>query len=199
MKTTLLNLFTAVFLLSSAIFSNQYAAEKRVPFKVYIEQNGTRLPVTNHEITLEKKPFNIIFVMHKPDGILISSSFNKTTYDKAVKKEPLSKLPGYANTGMAEGLSNTDNEVIICDDAPSYWFYDNDKEHRFNTVIKNKDSLVCTRTIKQLYLLDEKDQPTITVEKISKPLYFVFMDYVSDPKTYERTELQREMIKINWK
>ncbi|MGN6646956.1 MAG: hypothetical protein ACTHJT_10550 [Cytophaga sp.] len=199
MKTIVTILLTATFLLSSAICSNQHAAEKRVPFKVYIEQNGIRQPIVNNEVSLEKQPFNIVFVMHKPDGVLISSSFNKTTYEKAVKKEPLSKLPGYENTGMAEGLFNSDNEVIICDDAPSYWFYDNDKEHRFNTVVKSKDSLVCTRTIKQLYLLDEKDQPTITVEKASKPLYFVFVDYVSDPKTYKRTELQREMIKINWK
>jgi len=199
MKITLLLLFTCTLLFSSEIFSDHDTSEKRIPFKVYIEQDGIRQTITNNEVTLNKKPFNIVFVFAKPNGVLISTSFNKSTYEKALKNEPLSKLPGYEGTGMAEGLLNADKEVIIDDSSPSYWYYDNDKENRFNKISKTRDSLVCTREIKQLYILDEKDNSTLPVEKITKPLYFVFVDYVSDPKTYERKEFQREMLKINWK
>jgi len=199
MKTTIFTLFACSLLLTSNTFQKNSATEKRVPFKVYIQQDGIRQTITTNEVTLNKKPFNIVFVFAKPNGILISTSFNKSTYEKALKNEPLSKLPGYEGTGMAEGLLNTDKEVIIDDTSPSYWYYDNDKENRFNKISKTRDSLVCTREIKQLYILDGKDNSTLPVEKITKPLYFVFVDYVSDPKTYERKEFQREMLKVNWK
>ncbi|WP_018344298.1 hypothetical protein [Cytophaga aurantiaca] len=194
MKIILLPIFACTLLFSSAIFSDQRATEKQVPLKFYIEQNGIRQTITNNEVTLDKKTFNIVFVLKKPDGVLVSSSFNKITYEKALKKEALSKLPCYQNTGMAEGLFNKDNEVMISDEAPSYWFYDTDKEHRFNTIIKSRDSLVCTRTIKQVYIIDK--QEPILIEKITKPLYFVFIN-LSDPNAHEPEE--REMIKINWK
>lgn len=192
---TFIYLFTCVTLFSSYIFSEHTSEEKIIPLKVYIEQNGIRQTVTNNEVALDKKPFNIVFVLKKPDGILISSSFDKITYEKALKKEALSNLPCYQNTGMAEGLFNKDNEVMISDEAPSYWFYDNDKEHRFNTVIKSRDSLVCTRTINQVYIIDKEE--SLSIEKINNPLYFVFINS-SDPGSSNKTE-EREMIKINWK
>ena len=201
MKTSFLSILACILLFSRAIFSNKNlrAVDKRIPFKIYIEQNGIRQTITNNTVLLDKKSFNLVFVLHKPSAVLVNASFDKTTYERALKKEPLSKLPGYEGTGMAEGLFNTDKELFIDDTAPSYWYYDNDKEHRFNKVVKTKDSLVCTREIKQFYILEEKDNIVLPVEKVSKPLYLVFDDYVTDPKTYERTELQREIIKINWK
>jgi hypothetical protein len=198
MKSTLLTLTICVFLFCSATYSTQTSFVKRTPFKVYIEQDGIRLPITNNEVSLNKKQFNIVFVFPKPNGIIISTSFNKTTYEKALKNEPLSKLPGFTESGMAEYLLNPDKEVMIDDTAPSYWYYDNDKEHRFNKVVKSRDSLVCTREIKQLYILGGKEPVIMPIEQVNKPLYFVFVDYESDPKTFERKEIQREMIKINW-
>lgn len=199
MKTTLLFLLACTFLLSSNTFYKNHLNEKYSPFKVYIEQDGIRLPITNNEVSLDKKPFRIVFVFDKPNGILISTSFNKATYEMAIKNEPLAKLPGYQGTGMAEYLFNNDKEVLVDDSAPSYWFFDNIKEHRFNTVKTSKDSLVCTREIKQFNIFDEKGNIILPIEKVSKALYFVFIDYISDPQTYKKTELQREMIKINWK
>lgn len=199
MKTTLLFLLACLFLLSSNTPLKNTVNEKRIPFKIYIEQDGIRQTIKNNEITLNKMSFNIVFVLAKPSAVLVSASFDKSTYEKALKNEPLSKLPGYEGTGMAEGLFNSDNELFIDDNAPSYWHYENDKEHRFNKVVKTKDSLVCTREIRQFYVLEGKDNIVVPVKDVNKPLYLVFMDYTTDQKTFERTELQREMIKINWK
>ncbi len=199
MKRILLFLIANILLFSSATFSENASTKESTPFKVYIEQDGIRLPITNNDVSLNKKQFNIVFVFAKPNGVIISTSFNKTTYEKALKNEPISKLPGFTESGMAEYLLNPDKEVIIDDSAPSYWYYDNDKEHRFNKVAKSRDSLVCTREIKQLYIPGEKEPIILPIEQSNKPLYFVFVDYETNPKTYERKELQREMIKINWK
>jgi hypothetical protein len=188
-----------MLLFCSATYSTQSNTGKRIPFKVYIEQDGIRIPVANNEVSLNKKPFDIVFVFDKPNAVLVNTSFDKSTYEMALKKEPLSKLPGYAGTGMAEGSFNSEKEVFIDDTCPSYWHYETSKDNRFNKVVKTKDSIICTRTIKQLNVLGEKENTIVPIKQITQPLYFVFVDYESDPKTFERKEIQREMIKINWK
>jgi len=199
MKTILLFLLACSILLSSNTFHRDRTDENRIPFKVYIKQNGLRQSILKNEVTLNKKPFDIVFVFDKPNAVLVSTSFDKSTYEKALQKEPLSKLPGYEGTGMAESPFNADKEVFIDDSSPSYWHYETSKENRFNKVVKSKDSIICTRTINQLYILGEKESSTLPIEQINKPVYFVFINYTIDPKTYNRTELQREMLKINWK
>jgi hypothetical protein len=199
MKTILLFFFACIFLMSSTTYSSKSTFENYIPFKVYIKQNGLRQSILKNEVTLNKKPFDIVFVFDKPNAVLVSTSFDKSTYVKSLLKEPLSKLPGYEGTGMAESPFNADKEVFIDDSSPSYWHYETSKENRFNKVVKSKDSIICTRTINQLYILGEKESSTLPIEQINKPVYFVFINYTIDPKTYNRTELQREMLKINWK
>lgn len=168
--------------------------EKEKDFHVVIEQNGKLIESKNGVVSIDKSEFNILFEFNNPMGLLINGSFKKKTYKLASKGKHKSKLPGFQATGMAEGLSNPDKVIFISDDAPNYWFYDDDEKNRFNSTEKVDGKLLCRRIIKKFY--DVKTKTTIKVENVNKPLYLVFISYKYKDK--EKMEIKREWIKINW-
>lgn len=175
------------FLISSAIFKEQ-------DFHVKIEQDGKIIKPINNEVTLKKKEFALVFEFPEFMGVLISASFNDKTFKPASKNKPKIKLPGFANTGMAEGMLNSEKDIMIADDAPSFWFYEDDANHRFNEVIKERGNFTCKRIIQKYYIV--ADQTSIKVEESKDPLYLVFISYKVDG--IKEVELKREYVKINW-
>jgi len=120
-------------LILSLFFANgNECCEKDPVFNVYVHQHDHEMEITDHTVTLDKESFVLVFRFSQPMGVLVNASFDSKTYDMAMKGEDLEKLPGFEQTGMAEGLLNPDKEILLSDKAPCYWFYDNDEEHRFN-------------------------------------------------------------------
>ncbi len=169
---------------------------KEKDFHVRIEQNGKVFESINGLVTLDKKEFNIVFEFSEPMGLLINGSFYEKTYKLASKGIIKSELPGFKNTGMAEGLLNPDKEILISDDSPNYWFYDDNEKNRFNSIEEAGGNILCRRIIQNLY--DVETKTTIKVEDVSKPLYLVFISYKRGEKITDEIELKREWIKIIW-
>jgi len=193
-KLVMKNIFRIAALLI-IFFSLSSMNEKEKGFHVVIEQNGKLIEPKNGVVSIDKSEFNIIFEFNNPMGLLINGSFKKKTYKLASKGKHKSNLPGFQSTGMAEGLLNPGKEIFISDDAPNYWFYDDDKKNRFNSIEKVDGKLFCRRIIKNLYDVDTK--ATTIVENVEQPLYLVFISYKYVDK--EEVEIKREWIKINWK
>lgn len=166
-------------------------------FVVTIEQDGREYGSLNNVITIKPKPFDIVISMSEPMGVLVNASLSSRTFTKAVKGKHLDKLPGFKSTGMAEGLFNSDKELILAEDAPMYWFYDSDSLHRFNDVRKTETTIDCVRTIASLWDRETKAETALFAQ--SKPLYLVFVSYKwdgADQKT--RTEIHRESITVRF-
>jgi hypothetical protein len=199
MKPTLFILTICTILFCSTTFSTQLNTGKRIPFKVYIEQDGMRQPLVNNTVSLQKKPFKIVLVLDKSQYINICTSFNKETYSKALANEPYDNLPGFKGGSMAEVDFNPDKQVDIADSGFSTWFYVDDEHHRFNTITKTGDNYVCTREVEQVFFFKGKNIAKIPIKQMNKPIYFVFIDYEYNSKNLQHTIIQREMIKINWK
>ncbi|MCU0428988.1 MAG: hypothetical protein MUF42_03370 [Cytophagaceae bacterium] len=170
--------------------------QKQKDFHVLIEQGGVIITPNNGEINLKKGEFNIVFELSEPMGVLVNGSFQETTYERAVKGKPKSDLPGFENTGMAEGLLNPDKEIFISNDAPNYWFYDDKENNRFNSVEVVNEKLICKRIIQNFYEVETKKN--IKVENVSKPLYLVFISYRQGKSIVDEIETKREWVKINW-
>jgi hypothetical protein len=167
------------------------------PFNIIVVQGGVTVPVVNSEITLSKSPFDIVINMPKPDGVLVNASTNKKSATLALKNKIQVKLPGFKETGMAEALLNPDKEIILTETAPSFWFYDNENEHRFNNVIKSDSGLKCIRSVENLY--DRKTKNTIKICDVKKKLYLVFIYNKPNTNYLDRVEEKREIVIINWK
>lgn len=203
MKTRLL----ALLLILSGCVSGckpYYASEAPQPpagkhFSVTIEQFGKSIPVKNHEATIEKAPFTIVFYLRQPDAILVNTSFNPSSFYAAKNGVQIEKIRGFRETGMAEYLFNSKRDIMISDEAPHYWFYDNEKEHRFNEVTKKDGILICKRTVENIFFL-HPDREIVKVEDLrnKEKLFMVFMKakWKKDYSGY--TEFQREFLKITF-
>ena len=171
-------------------------SQKEQEFHVILEQNGKSIVPVNNVVTLDKSEFSLVFEFDAPKGLLINASFDKTTYQQAKQGESISTLQGFENTGMAEGLFNDSEEIFISDNAPSYWFYEDEERHRFNSTEKKEGKIICKRIINNLY--DIKSGENIKVEAAAQPLYLVFISYKRGKTITDIIETKREYIKIEW-
>lgn len=196
-----------MLLISLVLFSakkNESEASFSTPsepksFQIEIYQKGKRVGITNNEVALQKAPFDIVITFidtAASKDILLNTSINPKTFLDALQNVPMDSLAGFQESGMAEVLFNEDRDVLLYDSAPSFWFYDSDELHRFNLVKKDGKNLICTRTIESLYSVETKE--SIALNKVSYPIYMVFITYEYNKDFSHRIENQRFMLKINW-
>jgi len=166
-------------------------------FKIAIEQEGLTTDSLKSEIQLKKKPFKIIIDMPQPLGLLINASFVSTTWEMAKNGKVLKYMPGFQNTGMADENKNPNKEILISDDSPNYWFFDNKESHRFDEVVQNGNWLMCKREIERLFIVE--NQSYVNIQDMHQPLYLVFITYDWVNDFQDRLEKQRKWLKIDWK
>ncbi|MDR6922121.1 hypothetical protein [Chryseobacterium sp. 2987] len=119
--------------------------------KVVIKQDGKVIKPVNDVYDLKKSAFQFEITSTDLEGFLVGATTNKDIYAAALGVYN-AEVPWFQNTGMAEELYNKDKEMFLMDQAPSYWYYTDAKDHRFD---KNpKGSLkqwTGTRTITRFY------------------------------------------------
>ena len=164
---------------------------------------GQDQSITLHEFesqaTFSKKSLKIQVLLDKVKGVYCYASFSDSIY----KLGEQDAIPGFAdlpNMAMAEEKFNDEKELMISKNGWSYWFYDSSMNwHRFNKkiVFMGSGRLVATKTIKQLYFVEERKE--IKLKDIKSPLYLFFVaieDEAANGKPVK--ELLRRKIKIDW-
>jgi len=141
-------------------------------FAVALAQHGKLLGADNHRVELSRDPFIVMVLFREPDGVLINVSDKDTAYRAAAAGVDLDRLPGFGETGMAEWLFNKERDILVADDAPSYWYFTSDEDHRFDAPCERDDSVVlCQRTVEKLSYLGGASIP---VEQAPDRLFLVF-------------------------
>ncbi|MCT4140971.1 hypothetical protein HZP65_09505 [Elizabethkingia anophelis] len=125
--------------------------------KVVIKQNGKVVQPVNNVYELKKSTFQFEITSTNLEGFLIGATTDESIYTTAVAPyNP--EVAWFQNTGMAEELYNKDNEMFLMDQAPSYWYFTDAKDHRFDKTPKgNLKQWTATRTITRFYdiMLDQ--------------------------------------------
>ena len=170
---------------------------KVMDFSISISQKGRMIEMKNNIVVLDDTTFNIILKFSEPMAVLVNASYNNETFTDAINNEPLSKLAGFKETGMAEVLFNPENRLLMKDRAPSYWHYESDSVNRFNTFSKDTNGITCTRTIDNI--LEIPARTSIKIQNIEKDIYLVFITYRRGKNVMDRIEEQRQCIKLEWK
>ncbi|MDX8573687.1 hypothetical protein OZ666_18485 [Elizabethkingia sp. HX QKY] len=119
--------------------------------KVVIKQNGKVVQPVNDVYELKKSPFLFEINSTNLEGFLIGATTDENIYTAAADTyNP--EVAWFQNTGMAEELCNKDKELFLMDTAPSYWYYTDAKDHRFDKNPKgNLKQWTATRTITRFY------------------------------------------------
>ncbi|MGK6341129.1 hypothetical protein ACMGDK_02755 [Chryseobacterium sp. DT-3] len=119
--------------------------------KVVIKQDGKVIEPVNDVYELKKTAFLFEITSANLEGFLIGATTDKDIYTAAAGLyNP--EVSWFQNTGMAEELYNKDKELFLMDTAPSYWYYTDAKDHRFDKNPKgNLKQWTATRTITRFY------------------------------------------------
>ncbi len=166
-------------------------------FQVAIYQDGKLLPKdANNTVRLQKAAFQIQIEHRIDEGVLVGATFDADLFRSAIGEADL-EVSWYENTGMAEGLFNTDKAIIQSDEAPSYWFYSSKSEHRFDKQPKVVNGrYIGQRTIANFAFLDPYG--LVPIAQIQKDLYLVFYEADYDLESETSQVLTPLGVHLSW-
>jgi len=163
---------------------------------ISIMQNNEVIEPENNTYRLRRAPFSILLAFKQPDGLLVHASFNDTTYVKAESASHLNELPGFSNTSIAEELFNMESVIHLSETAPGYWYYTDERDHRFNSVISDNRGYLCIREISNIINADSGKDPVPLSRMNGDTLYIVIMKTDWNQDYTKRIELNRKYFKI---
>jgi len=170
----------------------------RNEINITIIQNSEIIEPQNNTYRLRRAPFSIRLTFKQPDGLLIHTSLNDRTYIKAESAYPLNELPGFMNTSIAEELFNMESLIHVSESAPAYWYYTDETDHRFNTVVPVESGYLCIREISTIVDLDSGKEAITLSRMTGDTLYIVIMKTDWNKDYTERIELSRKIFKITF-
>lgn len=144
--------------------------------KVVIKQDGKVIEPVNDVYELKKSTFLFEITSNNLEGFLVGATTNKEIYAAAAGLyNP--EAAWFQNTGMAEEMYNNDKEMFLMDSAPSYWYYTDAKDHRFDKNPKgNLKQWTATRTITRFYDI-MVDQP-VSLKDVEGNVYVLMYEPV---------------------
>tara|TARA_R110002050_G_scaffold297339_2_gene458633 strand:+ start:49555 stop:50184 length:630 start_codon:yes stop_codon:yes gene_type:complete len=165
-------------------------------FSAYIIQNGKRLPIDKHVVQLKREPFEVVVDMPDKNGVFVNVSFNAGTYNGALRNVQVADLKGFQNVAMYEVWKNPNQELLVSDDQPSYWFIDSRINHRFSYYDWVNNRYIGTREVQYVY--DVNMNIKYEIKDVKKSLYLTFIQFYTENENYRAKELMRHEFKIEW-
>ena len=162
-------------------------------FEVALFQDGKQVIIDNHIAVLKKRPFDIHLISYEPQGIVINTCLSDSNMIQLASGKPYDQLD-FMQYGMAEDMFNPDQEILIHSHAPSYWYFDDNFNHRFTRVELNKDQIIGIRHIEQM--TDVETGEIISSANFPSHLYLGFLSSVWNAETFTSKEFHRDYLTI---
>jgi hypothetical protein len=184
---------TTLFFLLLQIFAQKPTenAENAPVFTLRVEQKKKDVLIIEHEVTLKKKFFDLVFEFNQPSGVACLVSLDSTAFLQAKAGKSISEIKGFENmrsAGMAEAPKNPDQDLMISAGAYQFWYYEKREDHRFSRTEHKKELIRCWRTIGSVKLIDSNE--SFPISNAIHPIYLVFA---------QPDGSQIDYLKINWK
>ncbi len=167
-------------------------------FTLGIIQDGRKIPIENNQVTLEKKPFTIVFHFSQLGSMLVQASSSPNLIDQARRGSHIDQLLGEDNR-IPEDNMNPDGILYVSEKGQYHnWLYLGPQVHRFdrNGVEKVRDGgYVCRRTVQRLFIQGRE----LPIEKCPNDnLYLLLIKTQRSAGSGRRGELQRDWLEINF-
>lgn len=182
----------AILLLFTA---TQFLRAQNEKLTVKVFQFGKEIKAVNSVYQLKSDEFSLQFNAENTNAFLIGSTFDDDVY-RSAKGDADLEVTWFQSTGMAEGIFNNEKQILISNEAPSYWYYETKEDHRFDkNPIGNQKKWSATRSITNLY--DLSNDQEIKVKDFKKSLYLIFYNNKNDSdKAYEENGVDPNLINI---
>lgn len=133
------------------LFSLFHLMASAQSLQVAIKQDGKPIQAVNGIYQLKKAPFVFEIKASNLEGFLIGATTDEQVYRSAVG--PFNpEVSWFQNTGLAEEEYNISKELYLMDLAPSYWYYTDAKDHRFDkNPVGDLDNWAAKRSINSFF------------------------------------------------
>jgi len=160
------------------LFTAILSQAQEVNFQVDILQNQQSVPRVNDSYHLKKGTIDFLFKVQHLEGFLLGVTLDEDVYEAALGRNDL-EVSWFENTGMAEAYFNESKKLFISNDAPSYWYFTDENDHRFNLGAQGTaEDWVGIRTIR---LLDDLlGQKSISLDRFKGNLYIIMYTPIYD-------------------
>lgn len=185
-----------IFSLVVLVFGSLSAKNKPEASRFKILQDGKIVSVKGNSVLLDKETFQLVFTLKHEEGVLVHASFNPYTFDELSRGELVDDIETLG-MGMAAGLYNPSESLVVEDSAPSYWFYDSEEEHRFDSFQNVVGGMECIRTISNFENIE--DESLMSIEKVNRPLYLVIVSSFFEVDTETEVKEILRYLKIDWR
>ena len=187
-----------ITLLLFVFLGTGYAKAQYPPhhFSAYIVQDGKRLYTYHQVVKVKRKPFNIVVDMPDKEGVFVSIAFNRKTYKAALDNVIWTDLMGFKNAALPEMWGNPNNELLVSDFSPYYWYIESKVNNKFSSYQRINNRYVCRRRVEVLYDMDVHKYRKL--EDIGMSLYFTFLKFRVEGDNARAEELMRHEFKIEW-
>lgn len=182
---------------------NEFVPPRPTTFAFGIQQDGKKIQVSDHEVTLKTKPFEMIFYFDKLGTMLVQASLRPDAVQMAKAGVKMDKIIEMSSQ-ISENFQNPDGLLYIYgDNFQRYhnWAYLGKDSHRYDQngitkVSRNKGGgYLCTRTVSGL-CIDGRDEKIQNCP--SNTLYLVFFTVTRDAKN-QFVEAKRNWVVIRFK
>lgn len=182
---------------------NEFVPPKPATFAFGIQQDGKKISVSNHEVTLNKKSFKMVFYFDKLGTMLVQASLSPNAVQMAKAGAKMDKIID-ASSQISENFQNPDELLYIYgDNFQRYhnWTYLGADSHRYDQngitkVSRNKGGgYLCTRTVSGL-CIDGRDEKIPNCP--SNELYLVFFTAKRNEKN-QLVETMRDWVVVKFK
>ena len=183
--------------------NSEFVPSKQVAFAVGIQQDGKKISVSDHEVTLGKKPFKMIFYFDKLGTMLVQASLSPSPVQMAKAGVRMDKIIDTASQ-ISENFQNPEGLLYVySDNLQRYhnWAYLGKDSHRYdqngitNVSLTKGGGYLCSRTVKGL-CIDGRDEKIQNCP--SNTLYLVFFIVNRDAKN-QLVETQRDWVVVKFK
>ena len=161
-----------IIYLLTLLISTQILHAQDQKLSIKVQQFGKEVQAVNNIYELKSDEFTLQFTVEYMGAILVGATFDEDVY-RSAKGEADLEVGWFENTGMAEVQFNADKQILISNDAPSYWYFEDKNDHRFDKdPTGNSSKWTAFRTTSKFDdLLNDK---IIHIKDFNEYLYLVF-------------------------
>lgn len=182
---------------------NEFVPARPATFAVGFQQNGKKVPVVGHEVTLDKKPFRMIFYFDRPCTMFVQVSLGPNAVQMARAGVRMDKIIDTSSQISENFYNPTGLLYVYGDNFRRYhnWACSDTDSHRYDKggitkVSQNKGGgYLCTRTVTGL-CIDGRDEKIHNCP--SNALYLVFLTAARNEKNHP-AETNRNWIIIKFR
>ncbi len=165
-------------------------------FALWVQQDGKKLVVQDHQVTVSRKDFDIIMVFLYEDGVLVNVSTEPTLFDIARSGGDLQARAPFDNTYS----TNAHNSLILGSGNYDYWYHYGEGMTKFRAVQRQKvgdaEVLLCQKPVATVRR--GLDGQAKALDKTKMDAVYLVLVRARAQAGGGRLETQRDWVKINF-